>query len=83
MLAHWWADTLGYAVRAHSEPDRSALRDRGIFRVEDDPELAVDPIDEPGPTLWFNRVSESNARRTACISTFGGTPTRLRLAVPP
>jgi hypothetical protein len=58
-LAHWWADLLGYRVRLHSADDLSALREVGIKRPEGDPSIAVDPIDEPGPTFWFNRVLEA------------------------
>jgi hypothetical protein len=58
-LAHWWADTLGYRVRPHTPEDLVALRARGIDRPEDDPSVAVDPVGEPGPTFWFNRVPEA------------------------
>jgi hypothetical protein len=58
-LAHWWADLLGYRVRLHSADDLSALREVGIKRPEGDPSIAVDPIDEPAPTFWFNRVLEA------------------------
>jgi hypothetical protein len=56
-LAHWWADTLGMAVRAYDEQDIAALRAQGIERVEDDPSVAVD---DPagGTSIWFNAVPE-------------------------
>jgi hypothetical protein len=57
-LAHWWAETLGYAVRPHSEDDLAALRARGIEGPEHDPAVAVDSIGEPGPSFWFNLVAE-------------------------
>ncbi|HEY2814983.1 MAG TPA: VOC family protein [Acidimicrobiales bacterium] len=57
-LAHWWAETLGYRVRPHSDADLAQLRADGIDRREDDPNIAVDPIDEKGPGFWFCRVPE-------------------------
>jgi hypothetical protein len=36
----------------------TALRDQGVMGPEGDPYIAIDPIDEPGPTFWFNRVPE-------------------------
>jgi len=57
-LGHWWADVLGYRVRAHSAADLEQLRGEGVERPEDDPNIAVDPVDEPGPTFWFSRVPE-------------------------
>jgi hypothetical protein len=58
-LAHWWAEVLGYRVRPHSAEDLAALREVGIVGPQDDPSIAVDPIYEPGPTFWFNRVTET------------------------
>lgn len=58
-LAHWWAPVLGYRVRPHSEEDLAKLRDNGIDRPEDDPYVALDPIDEPGPSVWFLEVPEA------------------------
>jgi hypothetical protein len=60
-LGHWWAEVLGYRVRPHTEDDLAQLRVEGIERPEDDPSIAVDPIDEPGPTFWFLRVPEPKA----------------------
>jgi Glyoxalase-like domain len=57
-LAHWWAEVLGYRVRPHTEADLAALREEGVSGPEGDPYIAVDPIDEPGPTFWFNQVPE-------------------------
>ena len=31
---------------------------RGIDGPEHDPAVAADPIDEPGPSFWFNLVAE-------------------------
>ena len=55
-LGHWWADVLGYRVRPHTAADLEQLHGEGIERPEDDPNIAVDPVDAPGPTFWFCRV---------------------------
>jgi hypothetical protein len=34
-----------------------------IAGPEADPSIAVDPIDSPGPTFWFNRVPESKGSK--------------------
>ena len=57
-LGHWWAHLLGYRVRPHSDEDLAQLRAEGFDRPEDDPNIAVDPIDEKGPTFWFCKVPE-------------------------
>jgi hypothetical protein len=57
-LAHWWAETLEFRVRDYSPEDLAKLRRQGVDRVEDDPEVAVDPPSGDGPMLWFNRVPE-------------------------
>ena len=57
-LGHWWADMLNYQVRPHSVEDLAALREQGIDGPQADPHIAVDPIDEPGQTIWFNQVPE-------------------------
>jgi hypothetical protein len=57
-LSHWWAEVLGYRVRSHTEADLDDLRARGIDRPEDDPYIALDPVDGSGPRVWFNRVPE-------------------------
>ena len=49
---------LGYRVRPHSADDLERLRKKGIDRPEDDPYIALDPIDEPGPGFWFLEVPE-------------------------
>lgn len=59
--AHWWAETLGYRVRPHSEADLAALKEQGITRPEEDPNLALDPVDERGPSVWFCQVPEAKA----------------------
>src|SRR4051794_25909144 len=57
-LAHWWADVLGYRVRPHTDDDLAQLRAEGIERPEDDPNIAVDPVDGGGPGVWFCKVPE-------------------------
>jgi hypothetical protein len=63
-LAHWWAETLGYRVRPHTEEDRAQLRAEGIERPEDDPNIAVDPDGEPGPGFFFCAVPEPKVGKT-------------------
>jgi Glyoxalase-like domain len=58
MLSHWWADVLGYQVRPYTDEDMAQLRQQGIERPEDDPNVAVDPVGETGPSFWFCRVPE-------------------------
>jgi hypothetical protein len=70
--ANWWAETLGYRLRPHTEQDMAALRAEGITRREDDPNLALDPIDEAGPSVWFCKVPEAKAvKNRAHIDVFG------------
>jgi Glyoxalase-like domain len=57
-LSHWWAEALDYRVRAHTASDLAKLSEQGIDQPEDDPYLAIDPVDGSGPTVWFNRVPE-------------------------
>ena len=57
-LAHWWAETLEFRVRDYGPDDLAKLRGQGVDRVEDDPEVAVDPPSGDGPMFWFNRVPE-------------------------
>jgi hypothetical protein len=59
LLANWWAPVLGYRVRPHTEEDLATLRARGFDRPEQDPYIAVDPVEDDGPTVWFNRVPEA------------------------
>src|SRR5262245_59537335 len=60
-LSHWWADVLGYQFRAHTDADLEQLRNEGIERVEDDPNLAIDPVGENGPSFWFCKVPEAKS----------------------
>lgn len=57
-LGHWWAEVLDYRVRPYTDADLAELRRQGIDRREDDPNVAVDPVDGTGPTFWFCRVPE-------------------------
>ena len=62
-LAHWWAEVLGYRVREYTEEDVAKLRSQGIERIEDDPNVALDPIDGAGPSVWFCEVPEAKAAK--------------------
>jgi hypothetical protein len=55
LLAQWWAVTLGYRVRPHTEAELESSGDAG---PEIEATVAVDPVDGNGPTFWFNRVPE-------------------------
>lgn len=72
MLGHWWAEVLGYRVRPHSEEDLAQLRGEGIDRPENDPNIAVDPIDEKGPSFWFCKVPEAKvAKNRVHVDVYG------------
>ena len=68
--ANWWAETLGCRLRPHTAKDMEALRAEGIKRREDDPNLALDPIDEPVRSMWFRNLAK--AIRVAEGSGFAG-----------
>ena len=71
-LGHWWAETLGYRVRSHSEFDLEQLRAEGIHRPQDDPNIAADPDDEGGPGFWFCKVPEPKTGKNRLhIDVFG------------
>jgi len=71
-LGHWWAEVLGYRVRPHSEEDLAQLRAEGIDRPEDDPNIAVDPIDGTGPAFWFCKVPEPKvAKNRVHVDVYG------------
>jgi len=77
-LAHWWAATLGYQVRPHTADDLEQLRADGIERPEDDPNIAVDPIDEKGPSVWFCKVPEPKvAKNRVHIDVYGDVDTPI------
>src|SRR5437764_719702 len=56
-----WACGLGYHGRPHTDRDMARLRDQGIDAPRDDPNVAIDPIDEAGPEFWFCRVPEQKS----------------------
>jgi len=78
-LALWWAEVLGYRVRPHATEDLAALREAGIIGPEGDPSIAVDPIDERGPTFWFNRVPEpKKAKNRVHVDVYGNADELIR-----
>ena len=58
-LAQFWAAALHYEVRPYSDDDLARLRADGIDRIEDDPSVAIDPLEPGKPTVWFNLVPET------------------------
>ena len=77
-LAHWWAGVLGYRVRPYTDADLELLRQQGIQDPRDDPNIALDPIDEPGPGFWFCRVPESKAvKNRVHIDVYGDVDTLI------
>jgi Glyoxalase-like domain len=71
-LASWWARALAYEIRAHSSEDIEELRAQGIDTPEDDPCIAIDPVDGKGPAIWFNRVPEAkHGKNRVHIDMFG------------
>lgn len=71
-LASWWAPVLGYQMRVYTEEDYAKLREQGIERPEDDPDVALDPIDEKGPSFWFCQVPEpKTVKNRVHIDVFG------------
>ena len=50
-------------MRDYTDEDRAKLREQGIDRIEDDPNVAVDPLDgDSGPVSWFCEVPEAKCR---------------------
>lgn len=71
-LGSWWARVLGYRVRPHTADDLAALKARGITDVGKDPVIAVDPVDETGPTFFFNLVPEpKQVKNRVHVDVFG------------
>jgi hypothetical protein len=71
-LPQWWAETIGYQVRPHSDQDLAQLRAEGIERPEDDPNIAVDPVDGNGPSFFFCEVHEPKAvKNRVHVDVFG------------
>ena len=58
-LARWWAATLdGYRVAPYSSAELERLRAVGVFDLEDDPSVVVEPELGGGPRYLFMRVPE-------------------------
>src|SRR3954453_15143226 len=58
-LARWWASTLdGYRVAPYDSAELERLRDMGVFDLEDDPSVVVEPAPGAGPRYLFMRVPE-------------------------
>jgi predicted enzyme related to lactoylglutathione lyase len=62
-LARFWAAVLGYEVRAYGDDELARLRAMGVDDVEDDPSVAIDPVDGSGPTMFFTKVPEPKAAK--------------------
>ena len=78
-LAHWWAETLGYAVRPHTPSELAALRAEGIDTPEGDPCMAIDPVDEPGPSFFFNLVPEpKRVKNRVHVDVYGNADALVR-----
>jgi hypothetical protein len=78
-LGHWWAQVLGYRVRPHTAEDLAQLQADGIEHPEDDPNIAVDPIDSSGPTFWFCRVPEpKTVKNRVHVDVYGDVEDLLR-----
>jgi len=78
-LGHWWAEVLGYRVRPHDAEDLAALRAQGIERPEDDPSIAVDPVDGAGPSFFFTRVPESKqVKNRVHVDVYGDADALMR-----
>jgi hypothetical protein len=56
-LARFWAQALGWRVRAYTPEDIAWLAEQGLT-PESDPSVCVDPPDAALPTIWFNSVPE-------------------------
>ena len=68
---------LGYRVRPHSEEDLAQLRSEGIDRPEDDPNIATDPVDGTGPSVWFCKVPEHKVVKNRVHLDVWGDPDEL------
>lgn len=56
-LVPFWEYALGYRLRPYDDEEVARLAARGLT-PETDPEVALDPPDGAGPTLWLNKVPE-------------------------
>jgi hypothetical protein len=58
-IARWWAATIdGYRVAAYDDAEISRLQALGVFDLEDDPTVLVEPISGDGVRLFFQQVPE-------------------------
>jgi predicted enzyme related to lactoylglutathione lyase len=57
-LARFWAEALGYHVRAYDDAELARLRSIGIDDVENDPSVAIDPPNDSLPAIFFAKVPE-------------------------
>src|SRR5262245_55463273 len=65
-LARFWAAVLdGYDVAPYDEAELARLRANGIFDVEDDPTVLVEPVDATEPRLLFQLVPEPKLIRNS------------------
>ena len=70
-LARFWAGALdGYDVRPYGAEEIARLAERGLT-PETDPGVAVDG---PGPTLWFQLVSDGKVTRNRVHLDLAGGP---------
>ena len=61
-LARFWAAAIdGYRVAPYDEAELERLRGNGIFDVEDDPTVLVEPVAGGGPRMFFQLVPERKA----------------------
>ncbi|MEV0649187.1 VOC family protein [Phytomonospora sp. NPDC050363] len=61
-LARFWAAAVdGYRVAPYDEAELERLRGKGIFDVEDDPTVLVEPVDDGRPRMFFQLVAERKA----------------------
>lgn len=76
-LAHWWAGVLGYRVRPYTAADLAGLAAQGVHRPEDDPSVAVDPVDGSGPGFFFNLAPEPKTGKNRVHIDVYGDPEQL------
>jgi hypothetical protein len=59
-IARFWASALDrYRVAPYDDQELARLRANGVFDVEDDPTVLVEPVDGGGPRMFFQLVPES------------------------
>jgi hypothetical protein len=80
-LARFWAAALdGYAVAPYDEAELARLRAKGIFDVEDDPMVVVEPADGDGPRLLFQLVPEPKTVKNRVHLDVGADDPRAELS---